>query len=182
MISGRLLGRDEIKTIWTIDRSEVITALYTLENGALVLRPEYHNVRGWEPGKAEQVTPGFEACYDRGGWFYGLFDHERLIGAAVLENCWIGATADLLQLDFLHLSHGYRGRGLGKRLFMAAATEARRRGARRMYISATPSEHTIGFYTHLGCVLAPEPDPELFALEPDDIHLEYALGSAMLDA
>jgi hypothetical protein len=27
----------------------------------------------------------------------------------------------------------------------------------------------------LGCVVAEEPDPELFALEPDDIHLELMI-------
>jgi hypothetical protein len=27
----------------------------------------------------------------------------------------------------------------------------------------------------LGCVLATEIDPELFALEPEDIHLEYVI-------
>ena len=40
-----------------------------------------------------------------------------------------------------------------------------------MYISATPSEHTINFYLRQGCVVASEVDPELFALEPEDIHL-----------
>jgi hypothetical protein len=41
-----------------------------------------------------------------------------------------------------------------------------------MYISATPSEHTVDFYMRLGCRLAAEPDPELYAFEPEDIHLE----------
>jgi hypothetical protein len=48
-------------------------------------------------------------------------------------------------------------------------------GARRLYISATPSENTVGFYTHLGCVITREVDPALFELEPEDIHLEYAI-------
>ena len=55
--------------------------------------------------------------------------------------------------------------------------EARRRGAEWMYISATPSENTIGFYLRLGCRVALEPDPELFELEPEDIHLEYLIGN-----
>jgi hypothetical protein len=44
-----------------------------------------------------------------------------------------------------------------------------------LYISATPSEHTIDFYLTLGCTLVDAPDPELFAREPEDIHLEYEL-------
>jgi hypothetical protein len=45
-----------------------------------------------------------------------------------------------------------------------------------MYISATPSEHTVNFYLALGCQLAAEPDSELLELEPEDIHLELLLG------
>ena len=82
-MNGRELLRDEIKEIWTIDRSEVIEAVYYLEHGTLVLKPEHYDMHGWPPGEAEKYTPLFEACYDRGGWFYGLFDHNRLIGVAI---------------------------------------------------------------------------------------------------
>jgi predicted N-acetyltransferase YhbS len=175
MIHGRILARDEIDAIWTIDRREVIEAVYYLEAGALTLKAEHFDVRGWPPGEAETYTPLLEDCYDRGGWFYGLFDGDRLVGAAVLEGSFIGQPRDQLQLKFLHVSHGYRDQGLGRRLFELAAAEARRRGAQRLYISATPSEHTIDFYLGLGCTVTAEPDAELFALEPEDIHLEFAL-------
>jgi hypothetical protein len=66
---------------------------------------------------------------------------------------------------------------LGQRLFGLAAVEAKKRGAKRMYISATPSQHTVAFYLRLRCEVTPEPDPELLALEPEDIHFVYDLGS-----
>ena len=176
MISGRKLSRTEIKEIWTIDRSEVIDAMYYLDNGDLVLRPVHYDVRGWPPGEAEKYTPSLEACYDQGGWFYGLFDDRRLIGAAVLESRFIGKNGDQLQLKFLHISRTYRNLGWGRELFDRAKSEANRRGAKSMYISATPSEHTIDFYLRLGCRVTPEPDPELFDLEPEDIHLECPLA------
>lgn len=171
MITGRMLTRDEIPAVWHINRREVINAVYYLADGALVLKPEHHDVRGWSPDGAEKYTPLLEECYDRGGWFYGLFDEDQLIGVAVLENRFIGPNKDQLQLKFLHVSHGYRDQGLGKRLFKLAQAEARRRGAKQLYISATPSEHTIRFYRNLGCQVTTEPDPELLALEPEDIHL-----------
>jgi len=176
MISGRELSRDEIKEIWTIDRSEVIDAAYYLENGALRLRPEHSDVPGWPPGEAEKYAPILEACYDRGGWLYGLFDDQRLIGAAVLESHFIGKNGDQLQLKFLHISRPYRHQGLGRQLFGLAQVEANQRGAKRLYISATPSEHTIRFYQRLGCNVTSEPDPRLFELEPEDIHLECTLA------
>lgn len=176
MISGRTLSRDEIKDVWAIDRSEVINAVYYLEKGALRLRPAHYDLSGWPPGEAEKYTPILEACYDRGGWLYGLFDDQRLIGAAVLESHWIGKNGDQLQLKFLHISRPYRHRGWGQQLFGLAQAEAAQRGAKSLYISATPSEHTISFYLRLGCAATSEPDPELFELEPEDIHFEYALA------
>lgn len=176
MITGRTLSRDEISKVWTIDRSEVIDAVYYLEDGALVLKPEHYDMRGWPAGEAARYTPVLEECHDQGGWFHGLFEGGRLVAAAVLENRFIGRGQDMLQLKFIHVSSDYRGRGLGRRLFRLAEEEARRRGAKRMYVSATPSERTIGFYLSLGCKVTAEPDPELFVLEPMDIHLEYDLA------
>ena len=178
MITGRALNRDEIFKVWTIDRSEVIDAVYYLEGGALVLKPEHYDMHDWPAGEAARYTPVLEACYDAGGWFHGLFDGEGLIGVAVLENRFIGRDKDRLQLKFLHVSSSYRNMGLGKLLFHLAEAQVRRRGAAHMYISATPSERTISFYLRLGCNVTTEPDPELFALEPGDIHMEYDLASS----
>ena len=41
MITGRLLQRDELPLVWTIDRREVIHNTYRLVDGALALRPDY---------------------------------------------------------------------------------------------------------------------------------------------
>ena len=172
MIETRLLLRDEIGAVWTIDRREVIDAVYYLVDGALVLKPEHYDMAGWPPGESEKYTPILEECFDRGGWFCGLFDGPTLAGVAVLESRFIGRNRDQLQLKFLHVSRPYRGQGWGGRLFDLARTEAFKRGAAGLYISATPSEHTIGFYLRQGCRVTTEPDPELFALEPEDIHLE----------
>jgi predicted N-acetyltransferase YhbS len=176
MIEGKNLSRDEIREIWQIDRGELIEAVYYVVNGTLILKPEQYDAQGWPPGEAEKYTPVLEACYDRGGWFYGLFDNQKPVGVVVLESRLIGKGKAQLQLKFLHISRNYRDKGFGKQLFLLAATEARKRGATSLYISATPSEHTIKFYVHLGCKVVSEPDPELFELEPEDIHLEYDLG------
>ncbi len=176
MVEGRVLLRGEIREIWHIDRSELIEAVYSLVNGTLILGAAHHDVKGWPPGEAEKYTPILEACHDRGGWLYGLFDDQKPVGAVVLDSRFIGKGKNQLQLAFLHVSRNYRDKGLGQRLFILAAAEARTRGAKSLYISATPSEHTIKFYSRLGCTVASEPDPELFELEPEDIHLEYDLG------
>lgn len=171
----RLLQREEIPLIWQIDRREIVENVYHLHDGQLVLKADYFDMQGWPPGEAEHYTPILLACYDRGGMFWGAFEAERLVGAAILESKWIGANHGTLQLKFLHVSRDHRKQGLGRALFNVAVEKARALGAKKLYISATPSENTINYYRRLGCVLATETDPELFALEPEDIHLEYSL-------
>ncbi len=176
MTIARQLTRAELDLIWTIDRAEVIEAIYYLRDGALVLQPEHYDMTGWPPGEGDQYAPILRDCFDRGGWFYGVFDGAKLCAVAVLESKSIGRESDQLQLKFLHVGRACRGQGWGKALFAAAAQEARRRGAKWLYVSATPSQHTIDFYLRQGCALTPEPDPALFALEPEDIHLVCPIG------
>ncbi len=102
----------------------------------------------------------------------GLFDGDKLVGIAILESKPIGRHKDHLQLKFLHVSNAYRNKGLGKQLFELARVTAHERGAKGLVISATPSENTVNFYLRRGCRVAQEPDPHLFELEPEDIHLE----------
>ena len=172
MLTFRELSRNEVESVWNIDRREVIDHVYYFENGALVLKPEHYDMQGWNPHEAEHYTSILLDCFDRGGWFCGAFEDEKLVGVAVLDNKFIGRDKDQLQLKFLHVSRDYRGKGLGKNLFQMAAEKARELEAKQMYISATPSENTVNFYLRLGAVVTKEPDPELFAFEPEDIHFE----------
>jgi len=172
----RPLQRKEIPLIWQIDRREVIHNIYHLRDGEFVLVPDYFDMQGWPPGEAEHYTLILINCFDCGGTFWGAFENGKLVGTGVLESKFIGAKHDTLQLKFLHVSSSQRKQGLGTKLFKLAVEKARSLGARKLYISATPSENTINYYTRLGCVLATEIDPELFALEPEDIHLEYIIS------
>lgn len=171
----RRLARDEIELIWTIDRREIVEGIYVLERGALVLKPAYFDIPGWEPGAAEHSLPRLTLMFDRGGAFWGIFDGDQLVAELVVDTLRLGAQAELVQLAMLHVGRDYRGQGLGLRLFALARSIAHDSGARGLYISATPSEHTVDFYLRRGAVVTPTPDPALLALEPDDIHLECAL-------
>ncbi len=171
----RPLTRDEVDLIWTIDRSEVHHHTYELREGQLVRVPNYFEVPGWRPDTETTETPVLLDRFDRGGTFVGMFDANALIGVSVLESARVGRGRDQMQLAYLYVSRTYRGRGVGMRLFEAAVSFAREAGANALYVSATPTENTVDFYLHRGCVLAPEPDPALLAAEPDDIHLLYLL-------
>ena len=171
----RLLQREEIPLIWQIDRREIVENIYVLHSGELVLKPDYFDIQGWPPGEAELYTPILLDCYDRGGTFWGAFENDTLVGVGILESKFIGSRHETLQLKFLHVSRDFRKQGIASTLFKLAVEKARALGAEKLYISATPSEHTVNYYMQLGCVLATEIDLELFALEPEDIHLEYKI-------
>ena len=168
----RELERQEIRDIWSIDRAEVIDRVYYREDDELVLKPEHYDMQGWPPGEPEHYGPILLDCFDHGGTFYGAFDGETLIGVAVLESRVIGRDKDRLQLKFLHVSRRHRQAGLGRTLFERAVAKARELGARRLYISSTPSENTVRFYLRRGCRVTDDVDAVLFKLEPEDIHLE----------
>lgn len=166
------MRRDEIPSIWTIDRRELIEKIFVAGPGGLELRAVGPvDVSGWEPGKPARMTPVLEAAFDAGAWCCGAFQAERLVGAAVLESAFFGPDGQTLQLSFLHVSAETRGTGVGKTLFERARAEAKVRGATRMYVSATQTERTVRFYLARGCEVLAEPDPRLFELEPEDIHL-----------
>ena len=171
----RELRRGEVEQVWSIDRSELIERVYHHKDGQLVLTPERCDVKGWSQGTVESYRPWLLDCFDRGGAFFGAFESGRLVGVSVLESRLISSARDQLQLKFLHIGREHRKTGLGRLLFDLAVARARDMGARRLYVSSTPSENTVEFYLHLGCRVTAEVEPELFAQEPEDIHLEFEI-------
>lgn len=168
----RELKRAEIDRIWTIDRREHIANIYRLVDGGLQLEAHDFDVPGWHPDNVAKTTPLLYEMFDRGARFFASFDGEQLAGVSVLDTLPRGERGDLRELGFMHVGRDYRSQGLGARLFEQARAAARELGAQGLYISATPSENTIRFYQRCGATVLAVPDPELFALEPEDIHLE----------
>jgi len=165
----RQLTRAEVELLWTIDRSEVHHHVYRVQEGQLARVPHYFDMPGWDLRTVEADTARLYDSFDRGGLFLGMFDGDVIVGMAVLDSRRVAPNR--LQLSTLFVSRAYRGRGVGTRLFEAVASAARDAGASELYVSSAPTENTVDFYLRRGCVLAPEPDPRLLALEPDDIHL-----------
>jgi len=171
-LARRRLQRPEIGLLWTIDRRELVERIYEVRDAGLVLRAAVFDIRGWPTGEPEKAMPLLEASFDRGGAFLGVFDGSRLVGAAVIDPRRLGPADDLVQLSFLHVGRDHRRLGVGTDLFEAAQDVATELGAAGLYVSATPSENTVDFYRRRGCQVTLHPDPELLALEPEDVHLE----------
>jgi GNAT superfamily N-acetyltransferase len=108
-----------------------------------------------------------------GGTALGCFQGERLVGIGIVTP---HIRPGIAQLAYLQVSHGYRGRGIGSRLVAWMEWLAREAGDTQMVVSATPSKRTVDFYRGCGFDPTAEPLPELYALEPEDVHLSKALA------
>ena len=168
-LSARLLTRDDVPLVWTIDRREIIEHLYVLRDGALHLVPDFMTSQAGPTAKptttrrscstATIAAAGASACSTARGSSRRFVDSQPL-----------GPHGDMLQLKFLHVSHDWRG--CGRRAALPHGPRAGARDGRCAPMSATPSQNTIDFYLRLGFTVSTSPDPALYALEPEDIHLE----------
>jgi ribosomal protein S18 acetylase RimI-like enzyme len=165
----------DLDRLHELDRSEHVTVLYEMQDGVLVSREVDLHVPRWTSEETERRIRSLRPELAEGGVLLGALDGDRLAGVAVLGGKLRGENRDTLELAFLHVSAAYRRQGIATRLFQEAAALARAREARFLYVSATESGSALGFYFSQGCTLAPQVDPELYALEPKDIHLVLAL-------
>jgi ribosomal protein S18 acetylase RimI-like enzyme len=174
----RRLGSDEIGLIGEIDRSEHMDVEYSVEEGMLVGRPVDLDIPTWSRDDTGEfsVAGMIEFCrpiVERGAAFLGALAREEVLGLAVVDGSF---EPKLAWCAFLHVSRRHRRRGVATALWEEAERIAVEAGAEVMYVSAVPSGSAVGFYLSRGCELAQKPRPDLFAREPEDIHLVCLIG------
>ncbi len=163
--------------IGSIDRTERIDTLYVQHGSELELRPGDWSAPPWftEREGEHSVAAQRRACeryLGAGASVLGALDGERLVRIGVVVP---HVRPGIAQLAYLHVSNGYRGRGIGVRQNEDLERIAHEAGDTDLVVSATPSENTVRFY--LGRRFEPdaEPLPELLELEPEDVHLRKRL-------
>ncbi len=164
----RELPVEELPRLMEIDRSEYIARLCTWRDGELVWRETEIDAPTYPAEYWTRVVEMCRADLETGGAFLAAFDGETLAGVAVVR---YSLQEGMAQLAALFTSRAYRRQGVARALTLACFERARAAGAQRIYVSATPSESAVGFYTSLGFAPTDEPDPRLLALEPEDIHM-----------
>lgn len=178
MIHIRKMPSSEIGRIEELDRSEEVTLGYCQRDGRLEVEEVDWYVPRWfsddRPEHSVQANIGAwtPLLEKHGGTMLGAFDGDLLVGVAVYRPNLMEDTA---QLAVLHVSKDHRRRGIATRLAAEVIRLARADGATQVYVSATPSGSAVGFYQSQGFGLVEQPHPELYALEPEDIHMIRAL-------
>jgi GNAT superfamily N-acetyltransferase len=177
VIEYRVLEARELSRVGEIDRTERIELLYVQRGVELEAVEGDFSAPRWraegegEHSVAHQVAE-CERYVDAGGTAIGAFAGERLVGIGIV----VPHVRDgIAQLAFLHVSDGYRGEGIGRHLNGELERLALAAGDATMVVSATPSENTVRFYRGCGFEPTAAPLPELYELEPDDVHLEKRL-------
>ena len=173
----RRLDISELPRIAEIDRTETIDAVYVQRGFRLQLVPGDRSAPAWDPeGTGEHsIATQREAVLGliaAGAVALGAFAGDRLVGiGVVLAHLRPGVA----QLAYLHVSDGFRGRGIGARLSDELEGLAREAGDTAMVVSATPSYNTVGFYRRRGYEPMADPFPELYEREREDVHMSKLL-------
>lgn len=167
----RELAVEEADKLREIDRSESIDLIFEMEDGAVREKTISNECPTWSDDQLEEIKDRFRYELNRGGMAVGAFDGDLLIGFGVLAHKFRGENADQLQVDLMYVSRTYRRQGIGSRIIERLSEEARRRGAKYLYISSTETRSAVLFYRSVGSQLAGKVDDELFRKEPLDIHM-----------
>lgn len=178
-IAYRRLAAADLGRIGEIDRTERIEALYVQHGADLVRREGDWSSPPWREGKGEHSVAHQRAQCEgylaAGALGLSAFEGERLVGIGLVTP---HIRPGIAQLAFLHVSDGFRGRGVGTYLTAQLERLAREQGDESMVVSATPSENTVRFYLGRGFEPMADPLPELLELEPEDIHMRKTLDSS----
>lgn len=176
-IAVRRLTRMELSRVADIDRTERIDLIYEQRGTELVELPGDWDSPAWNAeGNGEHSLTAqrhtLEHYVDAGGIALGAYSEGQLVGIGVVVP---HIRPEIAQLAFLHVSKAYRATGIGHRLSDELDQIARDGGATEMVVSATPSQNTVRFYLSRGYELLAQALPELYELEPEDVHMRKAL-------
>ncbi len=177
-ITYRRLEAADLARIAEIDRTERIETLYVQHGTRLEEQAGDWSASAWfTEGEGEHSVAQQRAFCERhlaaGAIALGAFaDDGRLVGIGLVTP---HIRPDTAQLAFLHVTSECRGRDIGKHLSDELERLARELGDKTMVVSATPSLNTVRFYLRRGFEPTSEPLPELYELEPEDVHMQKRL-------
>jgi len=175
LIQYHVLQEDQVHQLQEIDRSEYINLIYEMHDGQITEVKAGHECPTWDTDVLDEIQERFVYEIRHGGLALGAFDGDTLVGFGVLAHQFRGESKDQLQIDLMYVSRNYRRQGIGTHIMNELSDEAKRRGAKSLYISSTETESAVSFYQSQGGRITDTVDPELYSKEPLDIHMTKKL-------
>jgi ribosomal protein S18 acetylase RimI-like enzyme len=162
----------EISQLALIDRAETVHTVYHVVNKKLVKKNEEFVIPSWSledngshsvPAKIRGMEPDL-----KNGTLLGAYVNGTLAGLGSIR---YQLTADMAQLLSLHVSKPFRRLRVASALYNELERLAIDSKAKFFYVSACPTGSAVEFYLSKGFQPVESPNPQLFAEEPDDIHM-----------
>lgn len=177
-IELRPLEQTEIDLIWShIDRRELITQMYWQNHDELEAYDCHHDVEAWDKEMLSQDPIDLKKAYASGAAFTGAWQGQQLLGVCVVARRSVESISGAHLLKYFYIDANHRGLGIGTQLMQAAFQSVREFKGNALYISSIPTCNTVDFYISQGAEVLPDPDPRLFELEPEDVHLLCPVSS-----
>lgn len=104
--------------------------------------------RSWSLEKRIWMSKYIREQIENGGFAIGAFHNKKIIGFIAVDGKIIDSYANL---TLLFVDDSFHRNGIGKSLVKQACFESAMMGAKKLFISAIPSETTISFYFSVGC-------------------------------
>ena len=153
MIAYRELTADEInrELFRGFIRHQVVTKCLRKENDKWVIK-DAPFIDEWSEEDYQFLVKCLKNTVSTGGFVYGAFENNVLKGFTSVESKIFGGEHKYNDLSCIHVSEDMRGKGIGKKLFLAAKEWAKKNGAKKLYISSHSAIETQKFYEAMGCV------------------------------
>lgn len=145
------------------------------KNGAVYVLTPVNYTEDRTLTERRQTAKKITDAVNSGSTAVGAFKDGEVIGFALLADRLSGGKNKYADLLEFYVSEPFRNRGVGRKLFSFVCAEARKSGAKKLYISAHSAEETIRAYDSYGCILASEPSAEHIKKEPFDLQTEISL-------
>lgn len=155
-------------------RHQVVTKCLRRENNIWIIKDDPF-VDDWTEKDYGILVKCLKNTVATGGFVYAAFYNGCLKGFVSVEPGLSGGEQKYLDLSSIHVSEDMRGKGIGKKLFLAAKEWAKENGARKLYISAHSAVESQAFYKAMGCTEAEVYNAEHVRKEPYDCQLECVL-------
>ena len=160
-------------------RRQVVDKCVRRENGRWVIKSDPF-IDDWSEEDYSTLVTCLRNTACTGGFVCGAFSDGVLKGFVSVEPTLFGGENRYLDLSSIHVSADMRRNGIGKELFLAAKEWARKKGAKKLYISSHSAIESQTFYQTMGCVEAAEYNQKHAEAEPYDCQLECSIDAGCI--
>lgn len=155
-------------------RHQIVTKCWRKENVKWTIK-DAPFIDDWSENDYQLLIHHLRSVLLSNGFVYAAFHQGKLKGFVSVDSELFGDCQQYLDLTNIYVSEDMRGKGIGKKLFLEAGEWARKKGAKKLYISAHSAIESQAFYYSMGCVEAKIYNQKHVEEEPYDCQLEYRL-------